>query len=158
MNEKSISHILGHIAYFTLYVFLIVFTIIYYRPDIITSLMYAGWGVLITGGIVLVSASKSRKKALLENGKETLIKTGLYGIIRHPEFLGHILVIIGLVLISQHIINTLIGLGLISLLCVEMSEEEEINMKKFGEAYKEYMQQVPKINIFASRKKGKETG
>ncbi len=156
MNEKAISHAVGHVAYITLYTLLIVFTIIYYRPDVITSVMGAGWGLISVGIIILAGAIQSRKKALSESGKETLIKTGLYGVIRHPEFFGHISVIIGLILISQHLINTLIGIGLISLLWVEMSEEEERNIRKFGEEYKKYMQQVPRINILASRRNRRE--
>jgi len=97
--------------------------------------------VTITLGVVFVSwSSKSRKKG-------DLVESGIYAFVRHPEFLGHMLIIFALVIISQHWISLIIGVILIILLCFAMIEEEKRNIEKFGEAYKDYMKRVPRINL-----------
>ena len=59
----------------------------------------------------------------------------MYAFVRHPEFLGHILIISALVIISQHRINLIVGAILIVLLCLAMIDEGKRNMEKFGDAY-----------------------
>jgi len=81
--------------------------------------------------------------------RETFIQSGLYAYVRHPEFLGHILIIISLVFMAQHPISIAIGSVLLSLLCIEIVEEEKRNIEKFGEVYKDYMRRVPRINLLA---------
>jgi len=71
----------------------------------------------------------------------------MYAFVRHPEFLGHMLIIFALVIISQHWISLIIGVILIILLCFATIEEEKRNIEKFGEAYKDYMKRVPRINL-----------
>ncbi|MHC1579799.1 MAG: methyltransferase family protein [Candidatus Alkanophagales archaeon] len=84
-----------------------------------------------------------------EGSKETLVESGIYGFVRHPEFLGHILIISALVIISQHWVSLVVGATLIALLCLAMIEEEKRNIKKFGSAYRDYMRRVPRVNLIA---------
>ncbi len=72
----------------------------------------------------------------------------MYAFVRHPEFLGHFLIILALVLIAQHPVSLVIGVLLIILLWVAMVEEEKRNIEKFGDACKDYMQRVPGINFY----------
>jgi protein-S-isoprenylcysteine O-methyltransferase Ste14 len=101
----------------------------------------------------LLWSSQSRKKgyALGEKGisKETLVESGMYAFVRHPEFLGHILIIFALIFIAQHYVSLIIGAMLIILLCLAMIEEEKRNIEKFGDAYKDYIKRVPRINLLA---------
>ena len=99
----------------------------------------------------LLWSSKSRKKGHVEGGigRESLVESGIYAFVRHPEFLGHILIIFALVIISQHWISVIVGAILIVLLCLAMIEEEKRNIEKFGDAYRDYMKRVPRINLIA---------
>jgi len=81
--------------------------------------------------------------------REAFIQSGLYAYVRHPEFLGHMLIIISLISMAQHPISIAIGSVLILLLCIEIMEEEKRNIEKFGEVYKDYMRRVPRINLLA---------
>ena len=138
MRKKK--HLIGHIIYIALYNALIVSTIVFYNSANLSVLVYVGL-VTITLGVVFVSwSSKSRKKG-------DLVESGIYAFVRHPEFLGHMLIIFALVIISQHWISLIIGVILIILLCFAMIEEEKRNIEKFGEAYKDYMKRVPRINL-----------
>jgi len=145
MHKKS--HLVGHIAYIGLYGMLIISTIIHYNSADLAKLVYAGWIILVFGIIFLLWSSKSRKKGHTDSNG--LVERGMYAFVRHPEFLGHILIISALVIISQHWINFIVGAILIVLLCLAMIEEEKKNIKKFGNAYRDYMKKVPRINLIA---------
>jgi protein-S-isoprenylcysteine O-methyltransferase Ste14 len=148
MHRRNIGHLIGHVVYIALYGLLIISSIIFYNSANLVAFLYIGWITLGFGIIILLSSSLSRKRGLSESAnKETLIESGLYALVRHPEFLGHMLIFSSLILISQHLINLVIGAILIVLLSFAMIEEERRNMEKFGDAYKDYMKRVPRINI-----------
>ena len=146
MHKKSIGHLIAHIAYIGLYGVLIISTIIHYNSANLVEL-YAGWIIIAFGIIFLLCSSKSRKKGHADSSG--LVERGMYAFVRHPEFLGHILIISALVIISQHWISFIVGAILIVLLCFAMIEEEKRNIEKFGNAYRDYMKRVPKINLIA---------
>jgi len=145
-NMHKKSHLVGHIAYIGLYGVMIISTIIRYNSADLVEL-YAGWIILAFGIIFLLWSSKSRKKGHAEG--IGLVESGMYAFVRHPEFLGHILIISALVIISQHWISVIVGAILIVLLCLAMIEEEKRNIEKFGDAYMDYMKRVPRINLIA---------
>ena len=151
MRKKSIGHLIGHIAYIGLYGVLIISTIFLYNSANLAKLLYAGWMILATGIIFLLWSSRSRRKGHVEEsiGRESLVESGMYAFVRHPEFLGHILIIFALIIISQHWISLITGVILISLLYFAMMEEERRNIEKFGDAYRDYMKRVPRINLIA---------
>jgi len=145
MHKKS--HLVGHIAYIGLYGVLIISTIIHYNSADLAELLYAGWIIIAFGIIFLLCSSKSRKRGHADG--IGLVESGMYAFVRHPEFLGHILIISALVIISQHWISFIVGAILIVLLYLAMIEEEKRNMEKFGYAYMDYMKRVPRINLIA---------
>ena len=147
MHKKSIGHLIAHIAYIGLYGVLIISTIFLYNSANLAILLYAGWVILAFGFIFLLWSSKSRKKGHEEG--IGLVESGMYAFVRHPEFLGHILIISALVIISLHWISFIVGAILIVLLCLAMIEEEKRNIEKFGDAYRDYMKRVPRINLIA---------
>jgi protein-S-isoprenylcysteine O-methyltransferase Ste14 len=95
---KNIIHIIGHIIYVALYGLLIVFSILFYNSANLVAPLYAGWITLIFGIIIFLWSSQSRKKGRIGISKETFVEGGMYAFVRHPEFLGHILIIFALVL------------------------------------------------------------
>jgi len=145
--HKERGHLIAHIAYIGLYGMLIISTIIHYNSTDLAKLVYAGWIILAFGIVFLLWSSKSRKKGHTEG--IGLVESGMYAFVRHPEFLGHILIISALIIISQHWISVIVGAILIVLLCLAMIEEEKRNIEKFGDAYRDYMKRVPRINLIA---------
>ena len=99
--------------------------------------------ILATGIFFLLWSSRSRKKG------QALVQSGPYAFVRHPEFLGHILIIFALIIVSQHWISFIVGAILIVLLYLAMIEEERRNVEKFVNAYRDYMRKVPRINLIA---------
>jgi protein-S-isoprenylcysteine O-methyltransferase Ste14 len=76
-----------------------------------------------------------------------VVNSGIYALVRHPMYLSFILVALALVLLCQHWLNALLGLLLAGLLYNDMRREERGNVDKFGDAYLDYMKQVPRANL-----------
>lgn len=76
-----------------------------------------------------------------------LIEGTIFGIIRHPLYLGFALWGIGQILAIQSTISLI--LGIIAIFCARMAskKEDEFNIMKFGDDYREYMQKVPMWNV-----------
>ena len=98
--------------------------------------------------IILFSAGYLAKKGLNvvfgEIRKEPcVIRKGVFGIIRHPIYLGSILFYLGLLTFTFSIIATIIWIFTIVFYCFIAKHEEKLLLKKFGKDYEEYMREVP---------------
>jgi len=147
LKDERTIHLIGHIIYITLYISLITSSIIFYNSANLATLLYAGWVIFVCGLAILIISSQTRRRA--HRVKEALIQSGIYAYVRHPEFLGHMLIITSLTLMAQHPISVVIGVVLLLLLCIEIIEEDKRNIEKFGDAYRDYMRKVPRINLLA---------
>jgi len=81
------------------------------------------------------------------NYRESLISKGVYSIVRHPLFLGVIIMFFSHIFLSQNwiiILNTIIAIACIYFICYI---EEKENIEKFGEEYKKYIKKVPRFNF-----------
>ncbi len=89
---------------------------------------------------------RGKPKDLVEN-TTLLIESGIFRVIRHPLYVGLAFWSIGLILLIQSIPSTI--LGMVALFCFWMAskKEDEFNIKKFGDSYKEYMKNVPMWNF-----------
>ena len=76
-----------------------------------------------------------------------LVDDGLYGIIRHPQYLAGILLNLALILISQHWLIILLGLPSMVLTYIDIQKADQNEIEKFGDAYRDYMERVPQINF-----------
>ena len=79
----------------------------YYR---LYFLVYAGWIVLVFSIVLILLAGVEFRRKGAPKGRSiinttVLVDTGIYAIIRHPKYLGFLLFVLGLVLMSQHWIS-----------------------------------------------------
>ena len=76
-----------------------------------------------------------------------VVDSGIYGIVRHPIYVGWILDILALMLISQYWVT--IAFGAIPFLSVihYTFMEDKTNVDKFGDSYVEYSKRVPMMNF-----------
>jgi len=117
---------------------------------------------IITGVLILTySVVRLRMKR-----KEGLVTSGPYQWIRHPQYLGFVLVTIGLTSWSVWILNNTFGIGFLSpiqtigLWFIELFAyillayvEEKYLTKEYGEQYENYEKQVPFFIPFLKVKK-----
>jgi len=82
---------------------------------------------------------------------DKIVTTGLYGLIRHPQYLSGLIAHLGISILLSSLFS-LIVFPLIIFLIYLMSKKEEIELtKEFGAEYKEYIRRVP---MFLPYKKG----
>ncbi len=96
------------------------------------------WGYLSLGKMFAVSSS--RAAALYPD--HTLIRTGPYRFLRHPMYLGVILIALGATLIFRTWAMVLFNLTAISVI-FRAQREEALLAERFGEGWDEYQSQVP---------------
>jgi protein-S-isoprenylcysteine O-methyltransferase Ste14 len=122
----------------------------YYKLDF---LVYAGWIMLVFSVVIIfLAGGEFRKKGGAPKGKSivrttVLVDSGVYAVIRHPQYLGFILFVLALVLMSQHWLSIFSGVVGSALFYRDVLREEQMSIKKFGDDYKRYMQKVPRINF-----------
>jgi len=108
------------------------------------------WGISIIFGWLPMIVFK--KRGGVEKGKSyvhttSLVKTGLYSIIRHPQYTAGLLLSAALMCISQHWIVIALGCIVVVLLYSDICKADTHEIEKFGSAYEEYMKEVPRINF-----------
>jgi protein-S-isoprenylcysteine O-methyltransferase Ste14/NAD-dependent dihydropyrimidine dehydrogenase PreA subunit len=118
------------------------------------ALFYVGWVVLVLGVLfVLSSLMYFRKRGEPAEGGSlmyttVLVDSGTYGIARHPQFLGFVLMVCASILVSQHWLFALMCAPLIvSMFSKWIPDSEEHLLAKFGGDYKRYMSRVPRMNL-----------
>ena len=112
-------------------------------PSNIEELVVTGYTICGIGALLYVlSVLTLRKK-----GVSNIIDSGIYGIIRHPMYLGSMIMFFSHIFLGQNwivVIGTIVALACCYLIILS---DEEKNLEKFGDNYKRYMQKVPRINF-----------
>jgi len=78
-----------------------------------------------------------------ERNELAVIKTGVFSIVRHPIYLGAILLYLGFIIISLSIISLCIWLIIILFYYFISRYEEKLLIDKLGSQYEVYMNEVP---------------
>lgn len=97
--------------------------------------------LLTGGGFWLISAGWQRLYAAQKQHK--LATGGIYGRMRHPQYVGFILVMLGF-LVQWPTILTLAMFPVLVFMYVRLAKAEEREaLAEFGQAYRNYMKEVP---------------
>jgi protein-S-isoprenylcysteine O-methyltransferase Ste14 len=120
------------------------------------SLVFVGWGVGLTGLFFFIFGTYELKKhGKAEQGQSflltsKLVESGIYRVVRHPEYVGSMLLVVGSILIAQQWFILLLGsLLLLWFIIYVLPEEDRHLIAKFGNDYTCYMKKVPRINFLA---------
>jgi protein-S-isoprenylcysteine O-methyltransferase Ste14 len=98
--------------------------------------------------------SKTSASPLFAPSEATImLDTGIFGLIRHPLYFGSALWSVALIFISQSILSIILGGGAIFCFWMASRKEDQLNIIKFGDRYREYMKKVPMWNIFRGLRK-----
>jgi len=123
----------------------------------VVVLLYVGYGLYVPAfALAVTSVAALKRRGKPTSGWEhttVLIEGDVFRLARHPLYLGGALLSLGILLITQSITSTV--LGLISIFCYWMAsrEEDKFNIGKFGNSYREYMKEVPMWNAFKGIRK-----
>ena len=124
------------------------------NPGFYFTSFVLGWIVWATG-MVLVMAPivMFPRRGGVPRGKSfvhttQLVDSGIYSIMRHPQYLGGILAIfVATPLLYPHWIFVVLGVPGIVILYLSTREEEKRLIERFGDDYHTYMKKVPRMNI-----------
>lgn len=77
-----------------------------------------------------------------------LVDTGIYAIVRHPQGgTAWLLLNLGVMLIALHWTSTILGLISMGLAYTDTFKSDQDCIEKFGDAYKLYIERVPRVNF-----------
>ena len=129
---------------------------IYLLQDLsqIEMVAYAGVGLYFFSGIVfgMLPVFEFRKKGEVRKGQSyihttKLVDTGIYSVVRHPQYVTFIMFAISGMLLFQHWIVILLGIPVIPFTYIDLLKADEQAIQKFGDGYKAYMKKVPRANF-----------
>ena len=120
----------------------------------IEILAYIGVGLYVISGLVfgLLPVLEFRKKGRVRAGKSyihttKLVDTGIYSIVRHPQYVTFMLWAIAGMLLFQHWVIVLLGIPVFPLTYIDLVRADRDAIEKFGDEYKAYMKRVPRANF-----------
>lgn len=137
-------------------IFLIIFLIVWisdsfflkystYSQDTMPNMvrMIIGFPILIISGIFAkyglgIIFGEVRKKP-------EIIEKGVFKIVRHPIYLGSILLYLGLTILTCSIASAVVWIIIVIFYYYISRYEEKLLLKKFGADYKSYMERVPML-------------
>jgi protein-S-isoprenylcysteine O-methyltransferase Ste14 len=131
----------------------IVLCFVFYNWAGLNVLSYLGWIILAVAIVLGWRARVSfEEKGGAQEGESWLrtlvvVDSGVYTVVRHPMYLSFMLLILALMLISQHWLSVIFGIPIVIFLYLAMGVEERSNIERFGDDYIRYMDRVPRMNF-----------
>ena len=132
---------------------LVLFFFFYYNHLGIDVLAYTGWIIWVLSIIFgILPIYTFRKRGGVAKGQSymkttKLVDTGVYSIVRHPQYLAGLLLIIALMLVTQHWLSITAGAIAFVTFYIDTLRVDADCIEKFGDDYKHYMERVPKLNF-----------
>lgn len=117
-----------------------------------TLLLYGGWGLLVLFFAVgYLPSYEFRKRGGVPKGRSymhttTVVDTGIYAVVRHPQFLSWVILSLALACMSQYWVSVVCVVPVTALIYMEAVKADKSNIEKFGDDYTQYMQEVPRLN------------
>jgi protein-S-isoprenylcysteine O-methyltransferase Ste14 len=79
----------------------------------------------------------------------TVVDRGVFAIVRHPQYLGYVLLVLGFAALSQHPVAAVLALLSACSFYLQALREESFCKRQLGESYGAYMRRVPRFNFLA---------
>jgi len=118
--------------------------------DVVMYIGWVIWAISLILGWLPIFIFKRKGGVLKGKGyvhTTILVDSGLYSIVRHPQYTAGILFSLALILISQSWLIAAIGVLVILLMYVDILMADKHEVEKFGNEYESYMKKVPRTNF-----------
>ena len=117
-------------------------------------LAYFGLALWVLSGVFgILPIYTFRKRGGVPEGQSymkttKLVDTGVYSIVRHPQYLAGLLLIIALMLMTQYWLSVIAGAIAFATFYFDTLRADANLVEKFGNDYRLYMERVPRANLF----------
>ena len=129
---------------------------IFFLPSIEqdTVLAYVGIGLYMFSGFIFgmlpifefrKNGGVKKKTSYVHTTK--LVDTGIYSIVRHPQYITWMWWAVATMFLFQHWTVIILGIPVFPLTYIDLMNADRQGIKKFGEGYKQYMKKVPRANV-----------
>ena len=112
-------------------------------PPTIKELVDVGWIIFGVGAFFyILSVFTLRRK-----GVSNIVDSGVYGVVRHPMYLGAMLMFFSHIFLGQ---NWIVAIGtIVAIACCYLIilSGDQRNIEKFGDDYRHYVEKVPRTNL-----------
>ncbi len=141
------------ISWSVLLVSQIVLVILFYNWAGLIALLYIGWIIVALGlyigylGVSILKRSGEVPKGRSFIHTTDIVDTGIYTVVRHPQYLCWVFVSLGMILLSQHWIVAIIGIAAAIAVYMQARHDDPSLIEKFGDDYRRYLKMVPRMNI-----------
>ena len=118
----------------------------YYGLDFLVYIGYAVWVIAALFGVLPIFKFKSHggiKEGDSYMKTTKIVTSGLYAIVRHPQYLAGILISLALACMSQHWLIVVFIVPPIILTYFDAKREDRRLIEKFGDDYRLYIKKVP---------------
>ena len=99
--------------------------------------------VLVISGLLAWTGLKIVFRETREDSQ--VITSGVFSIVRHPIYLGSILLYLGFILLSLSLLSFLVWILIIVFYYMISRYEEKLLIQRFGSAYEKYKKKVPML-------------
>jgi len=153
-NKKkfSLMDIIFTTIFTICFIIQIVLMFLFFNELGIIILVYIGYVIWVFSiYFAIISFRTFKKRGSVEKGKSylyttKLVSNGPYAIIRHPQYLGGILFTISITFWTQIWLSLILSIIIIILTYQWTFTEDKNLIDKFGEDYKKYKENVPRLN------------
>ncbi|HEX79474.1 MAG TPA: isoprenylcysteine carboxylmethyltransferase family protein [Dehalococcoidia bacterium] len=122
-----------------------------YTP--LTVIGFISWAfgmVLVMAPIIMFPRRGGVAKGKSYVSTTRLVDTGIYSVVRHPQYTGGIYsIFLATPLLYPHWLFGILGAVGVLTIYISCKWEDQRLIEKFGDEYVKYMQKVPGMNVFA---------
>jgi protein-S-isoprenylcysteine O-methyltransferase Ste14 len=130
--------VMGYIA--TVIIYLAFLYSIFLPFKLGTAWFYTGLFIFLLGMVVIITAGVS----IITTPINKPVTRGVYRYSRHPIYLSHILVSLGIGIATASWIILLASIVFFILVHIVVNSEEQYCKEKYGKTYEEYLKKVPR--------------
>ena len=112
-------------------------------PPTIEELIVVGWVIFGIGALFYILSVVT----LVRKGVSNIVDSRIYGIVRHPMYLGAMAMFFSHMFLGQNWVVVIGAIVAVACCYLIIQSEDQRNIEKFGDDYKRYMERVPRINF-----------
>ena len=111
----------------------------------LTNLMISAPLVTVGGWLGIAGTREVTLKVSETHRTERIVTTGVYSVVRHPQYLGGLLAHVGISLLLSGFYSLISTPLIVLIVCLISRKEEKELIREFGEEYEDYRRRVPML-------------